>query len=177
MNKSRAVFLLGASGVGKTSVAQHLESRAPWVGLVHYFDSIGVPSTDRMVEEHGSGEAWQKWATEQWVLHLAGSNERLQLLEGQTRPSFVREALESAPGLEPILILLNCSEDVRRHRLTELRGRPELANPRMETWSAYLRGQADALGLPVIDTDELEIGEVAERVEAIGLRGLSVGAL
>lgn len=167
---SRVVFLLGASGVGKTAVAEHLEGRVPWIGRVHYFDSIGVPTPGRMIEEHGSGEGWQKWATEQWVLRLAGSDERLQLLEGQTRPSFVNEALDTAPKLEPILILLNCSAEVRRYRLTELRGRPELASARMETWSAYLRGQADALGLPMIDTDELSIAEVAERVEAIGLR-------
>lgn len=101
MTRPRAVFLLGASGVGKRSVAQYLERRDPWVGRVHYFDSIGVPTAERMVEVHRSGEGWQKWATEQWVFRLGESNERLQLLEGQTRPSFVNEALESAPGLEP----------------------------------------------------------------------------
>jgi hypothetical protein len=30
-------------------------------------------------------------------------------------------------------------------RLVEMRGRPELANPQMENWAAYLAGQAHAL--------------------------------
>ena len=36
---------------------------------------------------------------------------------------------------------------------------PELANPRMDCWAAYLRGQADALNLSIIDTsnDSLDV--------------------
>ena len=32
------------------------------------------------------------------------------------------------------------------------RRQPELANPQMDCWAAYLRGQADALNLSIIDT-------------------------
>ena len=39
----------------------------------------------------------------------------------------------------------------------------------MEGWAAYLRGQADALGLPVIETDGLTVEEVAARIETIAL--------
>ena len=175
--RTRTIFLVGASGVGKTAVAAYLNQRAPWAGRVHHFDSIGVPSPERMVEEHGSGEGWQKWATERWVGQLSTQDEQLQLLEGQTRPSYLNAALESAVGLDPVIVLLNCSAGVRRHRLENLRDQPELANSQMESWSAYLCGQAHALGLPVIDTDELEVSDVAARVEAIGLEGISAGSL
>jgi hypothetical protein len=37
----------------------------------------------------------------------------------------------------------------------------------MDCWAAYLRGQADALNLPVIDTTLLSIEEVADQLEAI----------
>jgi hypothetical protein len=32
----------------------------------------------------------------------------------------------------------------------------------MATWAAYLRGQADALGLPILDTTHLTVAEAAE---------------
>jgi hypothetical protein len=35
----------------------------------------------------------------------------------------------------------------------------------MDSWAAYLRGQADALGLPVIQTAELAIEDVASALE------------
>ena len=41
------------------------------------------------------------------------------------------------------------------------RQQPELATPEMASWQSYLRGQADALGLPVLDTSELSIEESA----------------
>ena len=53
----------------------------------------------------------------------------------------------------------------RRARLAQ-RGQPELANLRMDNWAAYLRGQADALGLRVIDTDALAVEVVADLLAA-----------
>jgi hypothetical protein len=108
---------------------------------------------------------------------LASRPAPIQLLEAQTRPSFINEALETRPALEAVIILLDCRREVRRHRLANLRRRPELANPQMDAWAAYLRGQADALGLSVVDTSDLTVAAVAEQVEEIALKGLSAGAL
>ena len=55
----------------------------------------------------------------------------------------------------------------RTERLCGPRGQPELARNRMMAWAAYLRGQADALKLPVIDTTDLPIAQVAERLEVL----------
>ncbi len=165
----RVVFLIGASGVGKTAVASVLEEREPWLGNTFYSDSIGVPSPEEMEQWPGGGEGWQKWATEQWVSKLAERDAPLQLLEMQTRPSFILPAVEPFPGLHPTIVLLGCSTEVRRFRLTELRQQPDLANSRMENWAIYLRGQADALGLPVIQTDTFTVDEVASAVESVFL--------
>jgi hypothetical protein len=167
--KQRVVFLIGASGVGKTAVASLLEAKEPWVHNVFYSDSIGVPSPEEMERWPGGGEGWQQWATEQWVARLAERDEPLQLLEMQTRPSFILPAVEASQGLDPLVILLECSPSVRAFRLTELRQQPELANARMENWAVYLRSQADALRLPSIQTDDLTLDEVAAAVEAVAL--------
>lgn len=73
--------------------------------------------------------------------------------------------------------LLECSASVRAFRLTELRQQPELAYARMERWAVYLRDQADAMGLPVIQTDNLTLDEVPAAVEAEVLDQGLVGAL
>ncbi|MDD9935665.1 MAG: hypothetical protein OXT09_18785 [Myxococcales bacterium] len=162
----RVVFLIGASGAGKTMVAQVLEQRAPWAGNTHYFDSIGVPSDEVMAAQFGGPEGWQRWATRQWMARLVGGDAALQLIEGSTRPSFIRAAAEPHRGLELRIVLLECSAEVRRHRLVELRGQPELATSRMDSWAAYLRGQADALGLPVLDTTRSTPEAIADEIEA-----------
>ena len=163
----RLVVLVGASGAGKSTVAEVLSQRTPWKGHTHYFDSIGVPSPEEMEARHGSGEGWQEWATRLWVDRLAATTASPELLEGQTRPHWVLEAAERHANLEAQVILLDCSSEVRRHRLVELRNRPELASPRMDTWAAYLAGQAHALGLPIIDTSASTPDEVALEVESV----------
>jgi broad-specificity NMP kinase len=171
------IVLIGASGSGKTAVAELLEQRSPWTGHTHYFDSIGVPSVEEM-ESYGGGEAWQRRASEEWVRRIARLRSPLELLEGQTRPSFLQPELMNHPDLEPTIILLDCNPSVRRHRLVELRKQGELDNSTMENWAAYLRGQADALGLPVIDTSDLTLEGVAAAVEiAAGIPNVSEDAL
>lgn len=165
MNR-RIAFLIGASGVGKTAVASVLKERGPWKGNTFHSDTIGVPSPEELDQWPGGGEEWQKWATEQWVMKLAERDTPLQLLEMQTRPSFILPAVEAYPQFTHTIVLLECSPEVRRFRLTELRRRPELLDPRMENWAVYLRGQADALGLRVIQTDDLAPDEVAAAVES-----------
>ncbi|MEJ2548351.1 MAG: AAA family ATPase [Gemmatimonadota bacterium] len=173
-----AVFLVGASGVGKTTIADVLQERAPWTGHTYHFDDIGVPSPEEMVAEHGSGETWQEWATHRWVERLAAAATPLQLLEGQTRPSFILRAIETHPDLASRIILLDCTPEVRSRRLTEGRNRPELADDRMDRWAVYLRGQADALGLPVIDTSDGDPKSLADEVEqVVGTEWVSGSAL
>jgi DNA-binding MarR family transcriptional regulator len=50
------------------------------------------------------------------------------------------------------VVLVDCAYAERNARLRGPRGQPELATPDMDCFAAYMRGQADALGLPVLDT-------------------------
>ncbi len=89
----------------------------------------------------------------------------VSILDGQTRPSFVRAALAATEAADVRVVLLDCRSDVRQRRLAA-RGHPEPATARTDAWAAYLRGQAEALDLPVIDTSELTVAETADAVEA-----------
>jgi len=55
------------------------------------------------------------------------------------------------------VVLVECERDEREARLRGQRAQPELANPQMENWAVYMRGQADALGLDSIDTSRAPI--------------------
>jgi ribose 1,5-bisphosphokinase PhnN len=134
-----------------------------------YFDSIGVPTADAMEREHGGGEKWQATATADWLARLNDLSEDVlvAVLDGQTRPSFVLSAgARIAPGNVRV-VLLDCSSDVRAMRLRCGREQPELANARADRWAAYLRGQADALELTVIDTTLLTVTAASEQLEEI----------
>src|SRR5436305_14727726 len=101
-----------------------------------------------MVAHFGSGERWQEATTHEWVERLRNDPRPVAILEGSTRPSFIRAALgETRAGI----VLLDCEQSVRSHRLRTHRQQPELDTHEMQCWAAYLHRQADALGLPVID--------------------------
>ena len=158
------LVVTGASGSGKSAAVNALAERAlPGIRCYH-FDAIGVPSREEMDRDFGGGEQWQALMTQQWLVRLAADPDgaEVYVLDGQTRPTFVIRAAERS-GIDGVrIILLDCEPSVRRTRLIELRGQPELANSQMDSWAAYLRGQADALGLPVIDTASQDIEAVAD---------------
>jgi hypothetical protein len=162
---SGIVFVIGASVAGKTAAVTELAARPSSGARCFYFDSIGVPSAEAMVREFGSGEQWQSHATKQWVDHVVadGCND-VAVLDGQTRPSVVTAATAGAGSVCTSIVILDCSPDGRATRLA-VRGQPELASSQVTSWAAYLRGQAEALGLAVVDTSALTIAEVADALE------------
>lgn len=166
-NNLGLLIVTGASGAGKTAAVRLLESRNRPGLHCFYFDSIGVPSMEVMERDYGGGEQWQAAATRRWLSRIAADLEPgcVAILDGQTRPSFVTAAQQQAPSLLVRTLLMDCSPAARRHRL-ESRSQPELANPQMDLWAAYLRGQADALGLPIVDTTNMTVEEVADAIEA-----------
>ena len=160
--------MIGASGAGKTAVVQKLDARTLPGVRCYYFDSIGVPPPEVIQREFGSGERWQADATARWVERLAANHDaaKIAVLEGQTRPSFIRSARDTTCVQHTRIVLLDCSPRVRTERLAGQRGQPELSTPTMDAWAAYLRGQADALDLPVIDTTARSVDEVADALQA-----------
>ena len=163
---SAILVVTGASGAGKTAAVRALAERGlPGVECFH-FDSIGVPSLEDMQRLHGGADLWQADATDRWIKQLAGGPAEVTVLDGQTRPSFVHAALARAGNPAARVVLFDCAAEERGRRLAGPRGQPELASSRMDAWAVYLRGEADALGLPVLDTTAITIEAAASMLEA-----------
>jgi hypothetical protein len=166
MTASAILVVTGASGAGKTAVVRELEARALPGVRCYYFDVAGVPSLDEMHRDFGGPEGWQAVTTQQWIDRLAADPDgaELYVLDGQTRPSFVLSAAERASVVLTRVVLLDCAASVRHARLAGPRSQPEPLNSQMDCWAAYLRGQADALKLPVIDTTGIGIAAAADEL-------------
>jgi hypothetical protein len=130
-----------------------------------------------MERDHGGGENWQSAATVEWLRRLdrLPSTVKVAVLDGQTRPGVALAAASAITTRRVHVVLLDSVSDVRNARLRGPRRQPELANARMDSWADYLRGQADALELPVIDTSDLTIVEATDRLEKAVRRLLRSG--
>jgi dephospho-CoA kinase len=160
------VVLTGASGSGKTTLARAIETRRGSRIEVRFFDSIGVPSEDQMVAEHGSGEGWQRAATIAWMHRIARvvrSGQKV-LFEGQIRFSFLYEGLAAANVVDYRLILVDCNDATRTHRLVTERRQPELANPTMLIWAKFLRDEAERGGHEILDTSVNALDVCIDRI-------------
>lgn len=160
------IILTGASGSGKTAIAQAIARDHVSTLAVYHFDSIGVPSLDAMMRDHGSPENWQRDKTVEWLAQLAPQvrKGRAVLFEGQMRPSFIREAAAAADIDDYGLLLIDCDDATRTHRLAVERDQPELANANMMDWAAYLRREAEANGCEILDTSRLSIEQSVDAV-------------
>ncbi len=170
----RLLFVTGASGVGKTSTLRLFEQHNPDI-LVRYFDSF-VPCLEEMIEEYGSGEAWQRHKTIEWIgrikhqaLHHASV-----ILDIQTRQTFVDEACDLAGISDYRIVLFDCADGAREQRLIA-RGHPELANSQMAAWASYLRAQALMRSDPIIDATGLTIEDAVNELKAIARQTFGSG--
>jgi len=103
------VILTGASGSGKTAIAEAIRTRRPDLAEVLHFDSIGVPSHEERLA-WGSDGAWQRAMTLNWMDRIAAmrGGHRPVLFEGQMRLAFVREGLLAAGIADARVILVDC---------------------------------------------------------------------
>jgi dephospho-CoA kinase len=165
------VILTGASGAGKTSIAQEIKQTLKGVQCL-FFDSIGVPSLEEMIAKYGSGEGWQRAMTLEWLRKIGTEYDlsRPILFEGQARISFICEALETYPIANASVILVDCSDDIRSNRLKNERNQPELANAQMMNWAAYLRAEAKTADISILDTSRQSLAESVEHVKMHLLR-------
>jgi LmbE family N-acetylglucosaminyl deacetylase len=163
---ARVLFVIGASGAGKTAAVRALEQRGLPAVRCYYFDTIGVPSPEEMERRWGGGDRWQEDATRRWIERLIRetSPTAVSVLDGQTRPAFILPHMTAA-GATCRIVLFDCTPAVRATRLRDGRSQPELVTEQMENWAAYLRREAGALGLPVVETSQLSIDAVADALQ------------
>jgi NTP hydrolase family protein len=156
MNKSPSpaiLVLTGASGAGKTTLILKLNELA--------IPGVKGINCDR-VEVEGDARSTDRQADvlRYWLSQLSQPETEIELavLDTQIRPHRALEVLSEAAINNAQIVLVDCEPVKRNERLHMDRGQPELANPQMDCWAAYLRGQADALKLSIIDTsnDELD---------------------
>jgi dephospho-CoA kinase len=163
------VLLTGASGAGKTTIAQSVQNLRLPSCEVHFFDSIGVPPVEQMRRDFGSGPAWQRAMTLQWIRRIRTILDQgiSVLFEGQMRIAFIREALAENEITSAHVILVDCDDATRAHRLRVHRSQPDLANSDMMNWARYLRQEASAGDIRIFDTERLGVVECVDVIVGI----------
>ena len=161
----RLVILTGASGSGKTAIAEAIRTGRPDLADVLHFDSIGVPSPEARLAWGPEG-AWQRAMTLNWMDRIAAMRgaHRPVLFEGQMRLAFVREGLLAAGLAEARVILVDCDDATRTRRLVTNRAQPELATPDMMIWAEFLRREAKESGCEVLETSNRSLEHCMEWV-------------
>ena len=161
------VILTGASGVGKTTIAQAIEESHPGIA-VYQGDRIGLP-TDEILAGYGHtdepGGPAQRGFALYWIGVIA---DKLKtgtpvLLETQCRIAFLHEALSLHSISNARTILVECSDLSRETRLHG-RGHPELANDKMSGWSRYLHREAEEFGHEILDTTDVPVEAITSHV-------------
>lgn len=153
------LLLTGSSGCGKTYLCQELKayidsSRA----VIHHFDSIGVPPHGQMIAEFGSGEAWQRAKTHEWIGRLIEIEDKvLVIFEGQYNPHFAIEALARFEVENWAMAVVTCEQVIWEQRLRGLRGQAFLITDAMRNWARVLREETERLGGSVIDTSASDL--------------------
>jgi|SRR5215510_875196 len=160
------VILTGASGSGKTTIAEAVAARYGEQVEVHHFDNIGVPPPEQMIANYGSGEAWQRTMTYEWMAKIAATPRigGRVLLEGQTRLSFVIEATAAVGISDYELILADCDDATRNKRLLSDRRQRSLATPTMMNWARHLRSEAEQVRCTILNTAHLSLEHCVQRI-------------
>jgi len=163
MTRPKIIFFTGASGAGKTTLVHALSQALPNASAAFlHFDNIGIPTEAEMIKVYGSGTEWQKRMTFNWAQKLVeqSSNEKLIVFEGQTDLQFIVEAFAAINFAQYQIILVHCDAITRHQRLEANREQPELINTDMDNWAGYLYKQAVAMGVPILNTTQMNVSEI-----------------
>ena len=160
------IFITGASGTGKTTIVKNLEKKLNSAkNTVFYFDTIGVPSIDIMISEHGSQEKWQEFATHQWIERLSHIEDKeLLILEGQCNPQFVINACNKFNVKNYKIVCMHCDRKTREYRLIHYRNQLELVNEDMHNWCEFLKRKTLEIGGIIIDSSGKNIDICVEEM-------------
>jgi dephospho-CoA kinase len=162
----KLIFILGASGSGKTTVVKKIEEKDSDKYHFGYFDQPKVPSQEEVTEKYGDWFAWGIARTNEWVKKIKEEyiKNRVTIFDVQTQPVNIDNACKEFGIDDYAVILLDCSDDERKKRLTE-RGQPHLINESLLTWAQFLRDEAIKRNYIVINNTDLTLEESLKSVE------------
>jgi dephospho-CoA kinase len=161
--KPAILVLTGASGAGKTTLLLKLsELLLPGVECINC-DRVKLEPAGSDPSDH------QAAILQHWLFEVQRPDKKIRLavLDTQIRPHRAIEVLAREGIINSAVVLVDCEPRKRNERLHSERRQPELSNHRMDCWAAYLRGQADALGLAIIDTSEDSVDTSLEHLKEL----------
>jgi len=166
MNK--LYFLIGASGVGKTTAASLLENRRKDIKFIYPDKEIIIPAKEEMINIFGSVENWQKDQTVKRVKRIKDEflDNQPVLIDTQSRFEFIYNACKENKIDDFLVVLFDCEDFIRNERLNK-RGQPQLINQDMDNWANFLREDCKKNNCAIIDTTNLTETEVADELENI----------
>lgn len=166
MNK--LYFLIGASGVGKTTASSLLENKRKNIKFIYPDKEMIIPSKEEMVKIFGSVENWQKDQTVKRVKRIKDEflNNQPVLIDTQSRFEFINNACKESQIDNFQVILFDCEDFTRNERLNE-RGQPHLISQDMDNWAKFLREDCKKNNCSIIDTTNLTVGEMTDALENI----------
>jgi GTPase SAR1 family protein len=158
------LFLVGASGAGKTTIVQNIQAHNINPAYQFFYsDAQGVPSFDEMLES-SSLERYQELLTHHHIKTITQNypGAAIVVFEGQARFNFIEDACKIYGVNRYNIILIDCPWKNIRLRLLNERQQPELVNFRMRNWSKFLRQQAREKNISIIDTSKLTLEQSRE---------------
>lgn len=170
MTKPAIIILTGASGAGKTTLLLKLTELA--------IEGVECINCDRVkvdVPASADSSDYQAAILKYWLTEVSEKQYEAVVLDTQIRPHRAKEVLEQMGIIKSEIILVDCDPVKRNARLRRERGQPELATAQMDCWAAYLRGQADAVGLQIIDTSDDDIERSLNSLISCVRKALAVG--
>ena len=165
--KLAALIVTGACGAGKTTLTlgvEKLKLKGVTCYILDYLEDVLPSSADTQ-----SDEDYQSSLLEYWVSKLLQEVEQpsVAIIDAHIRPHLASQLLHKL-GVPHDVVMVDCDTELRHERLRG-RGQPELINSQMDGWAAYLRGQADALGLTIIDNSVAPLDESISSLRNVAL--------
>lgn len=166
MNK--LYFLIGASGVGKTTASSLLENKIKDIKFIYPDKEMIIPTKEEMIELFGGVENWQKHQTVERVKRIKDEflSHQSVLIDTQSRFEFIKNACKENKIDNFQVILFDCEDSTRNERINK-RGQPHLINQDMNNWAKFLRKDCKDNNCIIIDTTNLEINEMVDALKVV----------